>query len=275
MTLESILTDSNFVELGALQVTLIGWVVEDTTEYCFRWNSGYPIEVFYGDPMFDGSGDFAAENLIGHVGIDSSDDGFTSNSDDVVAGVLSTVTNLMKAEVVGPSFRHNGFGFAYEAILLNQQRQFEYIGNVLYYALVHEISEEGYHLASRFIGKPIKVTDYGGNALISIFDPNKNEQTHHLITPVGLPIESDQNMLFAEVLSSNGPSPFSADYYYAFVLFDAPQFHSPPIVLSFDANKSPELVDLSNRNEFTLKINSAQIEWLYKSIKQDMNSSQE
>jgi len=268
--LESILTDPNLVELGALHVTLIGWVVEDTTEHCFRWNSDYPDEVFYGDPMFDGSGDAEAERLLGPVGVLSSAPGFTADLEDVVAGVLSTVTNLMKAEVVGPSFRRHGFGFAYEAIVLNQERRFEYINNVLYYSIVHELSEEGRFLTSRFTGRLIKVADLGGISFIWIFNPDKNEQSYHLITPVGLPVELDQDALVAEIFSSTGPSPFSAAHYCAFLFFKAPNFSSPPFVEWFDESKSAELVDLSNRALFALNIDPERIEWMYRLIKEDM-----
>lgn len=70
--LESILTNPTFAsELGSWHVTLIGWIVEGTTAHCFRWNSLYPIEVFYGDPMYDGSGDFEAQRFLGDVGLHS------------------------------------------------------------------------------------------------------------------------------------------------------------------------------------------------------------
>lgn len=268
--LESILTDPNFVELGSRHVTLLGWIVEDTTAHCFCWNSDYPIEVFYGDPMFDGSGEFEARRLFGEVGIRSSDPIYVSDREDAVAGVLSTVTNLMKAEVVGPSFRHLGFGFAYEAILLNEEFRFEYINNVLYYSLVHELNDEGNYLSSRFTGKPIKVTDCGGNSLIFVYDPDRKEQSYHLIRPVGLPIQFDQEALIAELTSSQRVSPFSAANYCAFLSFEAPDFSSPPFVESFDGQKSLKLVDLTDPDVFTLKIDPARIEWTYRLIREDM-----
>lgn len=269
-TLESILTDPNFVDLGSLHVTLIGWIVEGSTAYCFRWNSDYPIEVFYGDLMCDGSGETEAKRLLGDVGIRSGDPGYISDREDVVGGVLNLVTNLMKAEVVGPTFRHHGFGFAYEVILLNEALQFEYITDVLYYSVVHELTDQGQYLSSKFTGKPIKVTDRAGCSLIFIFDPDRKEQSYHVINPIGLPVEIDQEKLIAELITNRHASPFVAANYCAFLSFVAPNFSSPPIVESFARNTSPDLLDLTDPDAFTLKINSAQIEWMYRIIRNDI-----
>jgi hypothetical protein len=268
--LESILTKPKFAELGSLHVTLIGWIVEDTTAHCFRWNSSYPIEVFYGDPMYDGSGDFEAHRFLGNAGPHSSDPNAMSDREDVVAGVLYTVTNLMKAEVVGPSTKHLGFGFAYEAILLNEERRFEYIDNILYYSLVHELDIAGRYLSSRLIGNQFKVTDRAGNSVIYVFDPERNCQSRYVITPVGLSPQTISEALIAQLAAEPTAFPISSAYYCSFLWFEAPDFICPPVVEYFGGEKSLELIDLSDPTIFSLKIDVGRVEWMYRCIKADM-----
>lgn len=270
--LELILTNPNFVELGSLQVNLIGWLVEDTKSHCFRWNSAYPAEVFYDEPMYDGSGDAEAYRYFGDVGIISSDSSFAANREQAVEGVLGAVTNLMKAEIVGPTFRHQGFGFAYEAILLGDSLRFEYIANILYYSMIHELDSEGLYLATRFAGKPIKVTEHKGNAIVWVFDQVRNAQSFHVIKPVGLPTGVDLDALLPKLIAERRSSPISADFYCAFLSFEAPGFSSPPIVEIVSGAKLPQLVNSNDASIFQLQIDPARIEWMYRSVKDDIGN---
>ena len=267
---ESILAQPEIIDLGSLSVTLIGWIVEDTSEYCFRWNSTYPSELFYDEAMYDGSGAEEAMHLLGERGIRSLDVKEFRDFENLATSMLGTVTNLMKAEVVGPSFRRFGFGFAYEAIMLNENRQFEYINNILYYALVHVMDDKGRYQTSRFIGKPMKVTERNGVAIVHKYDPDKNEQSLNVILPVGAVGDIDLPMLEKDYFSENYPSLFSADYYCSYIIFESPGFYSSPSTETFCGEKIKELVDKVAPSSFNLHVDPARIEWAYKLIKSDM-----
>lgn len=176
----------------------------------------------------------------------------------------------MKAEIVGPSTRHLGFGFAYEAILLNQELRFEYIDNIFYYSLVHELDIEGRYLSSRFVGKPFKVIDRAGNSVIYVFDPERNSQSRYVVRPVGLPLQTTSEALISQLALEPTTFPISSAYYCAFLQFEAPGFLCPPVVECFAGEKAFEFMDLSDPTIFSLKIDVGRVEWMYHCIKADM-----
>lgn len=53
--LENCLTSYGAEDFRDYSVYLVGWLIADG-DYCFGWNSSYPEQVFYGDPMVGGSG---------------------------------------------------------------------------------------------------------------------------------------------------------------------------------------------------------------------------
>jgi len=123
---------------------LVGWVVDlDGTQNCFRWRSDYPSEVFYGDPMYEGSGGSDAEALLR--------DGPTvppNEVDDVDEHLMrvcvcNAAMALMSEELRPSGKCRDAYGFAFEAIIF-QDGAFRYLSsNSLHYLVDIEYGENG------------------------------------------------------------------------------------------------------------------------------------
>lgn len=170
------------LHLGVFHVVIICWIVDHEGQHCFRWRSDYPKEFFVGCPMYDGSGEEVIEAIAGPKGLHDSSG--NSNVNPVVAA-LQVTTNLMKAEIFGPSTETFGFGFAYELLYLVDGFKFEYVDNVSYTGITYELDENGHYIGSSFSGAYYKYQSYGNLTAIFIYDPIARSQERHVITPTG------------------------------------------------------------------------------------------
>ena len=216
--LELCLRSYDVLELGSLAVRLVGWVVDDE-EHCFRWNSGYPHEVFYGEPMFDGSGDTTIETLTGLRFINDPLEPNLVSTKRAVDASLDIATSLVSDEVFNGINRRRGFGHAYEILYL-QGQEFEYVSDVLYVLLAFAASDEGV-LSGPKIRRPI----YKYRALeeLSVVDTlgENNERLIHLITAVGDSQSKSRAAAYARQLEQTPKKElhfgFESQYYCIFV----------------------------------------------------------
>lgn len=272
VTIESvraILTNPATSDLGIPHVSLVCWVIDSQGQHCFRWNSNYPNELFLGVPMYDGSGGSFAEALAG-TGLRDSSIPSSIHLDRAVHGALGVTTNLMTSEMLGPSTQPHGFGFSYEIILANNHR-FEYVDNILYFTVTHEIDSAGKYLRSHFTGSIYKYQSIENYSLINVYDPTKNTHNVHIVSPVGKQSKETLNALLHSTERLDYCFPFSSQYYCVFVRFNAPGFESPPLVL-IQGDHVPQnkgIFEVTAKNELLLQVNPDMTEWMYRTIRED------
>ncbi len=153
--LEDALTAYAADDFGHLGINLVGWLIADE-DYCFRWRSDYPIEVFYGDPMVDGSGAPACRRDFGEDGAGSHTSSKRNERDDLnrielneyhipesLHLSLNIATRLMSDEILSTGFyRSFSIGHAYEIIYLGNNG-FQYLDNLFYFVLTLHFDENG------------------------------------------------------------------------------------------------------------------------------------
>ena len=277
VTLESvkaILTNpATASNLRPLQVQLICWVVDGQGAHCFRWNSDYPHELFPGAPQYDGSGDSFVQALAG-VGLRDSATPEGTNPNRAVDGALSVTTELMRSEMLGPTNKPRGFGFAYEILCLVDGQRFEYVNNVLYYAITCELDGSGKYLRGGFFGSYYKYEAYGNFTAVYVYDPSTSTQSRYVVPPVGLYSEqAEADLLQRMAKPQYRPFPFDSDHYNAFVLLKAPNFSCPPTSMYFGkkAAQVHQIIDISKPNAISLRVPPDMVERMYREIRNDQN----
>jgi hypothetical protein len=274
VTLESvkgILTDPATSRLGTLQVSLICWVAERQGAHCFRWRSDYPHELFLGSPMYDGSGDSFVQALAGE-GLRDSASSKGTNPKRAVEGALHVTTELMWSEMFGPTTKPQGFGFAYEVLCLVDGQRFEYLNNVLYFAITCELDGSGKYMRGGFSGPVYKYEAHGNFTGLYVYDPSTRTQSRYVVPPVGLYSEQAETELLQRMAKPQyRPFPFDSDHYCAFVLLKAPNFSCPPTSMYFGrkAAQVHKIIDISKPNEISLKVPPDMVERMYRAIQDD------
>ncbi|BDI30939.1 hypothetical protein CCAX7_29900 [Capsulimonas corticalis] len=132
--LESVLTSYQVEDFGLLSIRLVGWII-DQGENCFRWNSEYPSELFYGEPMLDGTGAPFIDGFVGQGNIYDMEYPEAIDLEKAKEHCLFLATNLMSEEILKPgSTQSYGFGYAYEMLCLTESG-FQYIDELMYFVL--------------------------------------------------------------------------------------------------------------------------------------------
>lgn len=177
------LTGFDVSELGTLQVSLIGWVV-DEAERCFRWRSDYPGELFDLAAAFDGTGGDLIEAIVG-----KSDATVTPRDPvEVEAALLRALyvsTRLMGHESADPgNSAGRTFGHAYELVYWDGN-SFKYLDRVLYATVLVEIDHDATVLSIAFAGA---VYRYRSRQEVAIVDRlNGGERVLNLTTALADP----------------------------------------------------------------------------------------
>jgi hypothetical protein len=223
--------------------------------------------------MYDGSGTSLAHALAGPAGLRDSSTPNGANPDLVVPGVLNITTNLIISDFLGPSAASLGFGFAYEILRLVDGPRFEYVDNILYFAITHELDESGHFLRSDFCGSFYKYKASGNYTIVYVYDPSNKNQHIHIVTPIGRQSKQTEDDLLRRFDDPDYCFPFGSEYYCAFVRFKAPDFVSPPVVMVFpsDGAQSDHPIDISEKNVISLRVAPHMVEWMYKAIREDQN----
>ena len=221
VTLESvkgILTDPAASRLETLQVSLICWVADGQGAHCFRWRSDYPHDLFLGSPMYAGSGESFVQALAGE-GLRDSASPEGTNPNLAVKGALHVTRELMWSEMFGPTTKPQGFSFAYEVLCLVDGQRFEYVNNVLYFAITCELDGSGKYLRGGFSGPVYKYEAHGNFTGVYVYDPSTRTQSRYVVPPVGLNSKQEEDDLLQRMAKPQyRPFPFDSDHYNVFVL---------------------------------------------------------
>jgi hypothetical protein len=267
--LEDCLRRCKVAELGELSVRIVGWVV-DEREHCFRWNSAYSHEVFYDEPIFDGSGDDAIKTMIERRFVNDPKEPTLVSVERAVDAALDIAANLISDETFGGANRSQGFGHAYEVLYL-EDRAFHYVTDVLYVLLAFSASEHG-KLANPTLCRP--VYKYQALGELSVVDTlgDHNERLIQLITAVGDSRSKararDYARQFEQTAKSERHFGFESSYYCIFV-----QVVSGPLVghlLTTVQNKDwppDQRFIKATRNEFTVQLPATTLDELYSTLR--------
>ena len=170
-------------DFGQHSACLVGWLIAGE-DYCFRWRSDYP-EVFYGDPMIDGSGADACKSAF-----DDDDKNFCYSFDklsidepdkvDLNAALtrsLGIATHMMSAEILGTNFyRSLGVGYAYEILYLGDDG-FQYLENILYMVLTLQFDEQDNYVDTKIELPFCKYNSYKEYAVVQMIGSEATSAT--------------------------------------------------------------------------------------------------
>lgn len=226
-TLEKALTSINDYTEEIWNVHVIGWIF-DGEPHCFRWNSGYPSEVFFHHSHFEGSGEntfletFTAHtNLYAGPGVDSPE---------LVAqmGCLAMISKLIDKEIWTGVTLKESFGYCYEVIYLDGD-EFRFVDEVAY--PMWEIKKEraGYwYRAGPLIVKYKNVGKFSVVQTSHLYGELANSTHLDMVTPV-----FDEMKTFD--VAKLGRQSLASDYYCNFMRFeykDGNVFTGPLVVHS-------------------------------------------
>lgn len=124
------LTNFSVDDFGNFHTIIIGWLIDDGNHHSFRWNSGYPHELFWTDECFDGTGGEYFSSLIKHDNADESE--FVDVKTDAGRAILNTINKISQArfqETLYPEEWDSTFGMSYE-ILYYYEGSFRYIDSI-------------------------------------------------------------------------------------------------------------------------------------------------
>jgi hypothetical protein len=109
-------------------------------------------------------------------------------------------------------------------LCLVDSRRFEYVNNVLYFAITSELDGAGKYVHSDFYGPVYKYETHSNLTAVYTFDPSIRAQERHIIDPVGLCSPQASYDLLRRIGKLEYPFPFDSDHH--FVALKAPNFSS-------------------------------------------------
>lgn len=180
-TLEEFFTTFNTADLCQLSVHIIGWLITDTENCPFLWNSEYPGELFYDHPIFDGTGADVVAQQVGS-GFRGNFTDHTPLPDMPLTATLRVATELMKDEITDKINQTMGFGHAYEILYWNGER-WEYLDNIAYLVITIRLNEQEIAESYEITGSIYKYSTHGEFAVTEHFRLKDNHHHISIITP--------------------------------------------------------------------------------------------
>jgi hypothetical protein len=256
-------------DFGSMHVTLVGWMITDSDEDCFRWRSDFPSEVFTGDPMTDGSGDFLIDQNLGPSGLRHSPAASGEQPPDPVEAALSVAAELVRPELHGASNVPLGFGFAYELLALLDDRTFQYVGPVTYLGVSHRIALDGTYQGSSFLGPILTTTQLGDLTALYRFDPNHRADERHVVSAPDMAETTHLKSLAHELLSPAHRRPIADGYFCLLSYLICGDRPSPRLVMTGRVADNPVLRFDHSTSTLSLSIDPGMVEWMHGTIGKD------
>ncbi|RFC40807.1 MAG: hypothetical protein DID89_2727546503 [Candidatus Nitrotoga sp. CP45] len=261
-TLTRILTsDELHTDLASLQVVLVGWLVTDTEEICFRWNSTWHQEIFVseGEPFVDGTGEnqvlsslYANLPAADQMDLDGFDDG---------AVLVRIVGDLMRPELhIQPSV-NLGHGVAYEGAQLDDQRRFQHLPSTLFFALTHTMTREGKHHSTRVLDPVARVTHVQDAMVYDFSTHGGREALRHVILPVAGGMRTPSEWL--SICRQELPESPISEYYCEWQYFECPGFVSPNFPVIYRHARSSKRLRFVGRRGFASLTSPTETERLF------------
>jgi hypothetical protein len=179
--LERFFKDYPTKDLGSLSVQIVGWLVDDEP-LCFFWRSDYPLEIYYDQQHFVGSGAQTFKEML-------STRSFVGSNRELKGVEAAIFLSLMKSssliadEILFGLNRQQGFGFAFEIVYFDGL-QFRFVDNILYSAadvFYDPISRQIHH---RFYPVTVKYRSFNDFSVIQLNDLAEPRTQLFAVTPV-------------------------------------------------------------------------------------------
>lgn len=256
-------------DLASLEVQIIGWVI-DIVPYCFRWNSGWPHELFYHPFHYGGSG----SELLEQANIGSEIGSSPSGEPDLPCGkrrVTDLIGHLLAEEALGHDLQQYGFGHAYD-FLYYSGTEFCYMPQTLVSIIQFDMDGNGMISRISLNNTCYKIQSIANETVVQIHSTNDHTTHIEIISnlwtknPEQLPEIRDYLKGLQQNVTLNSGYKFSYDSdYYSFILhfFETdssrclPNF--PLIPMSFEKGasgdyftieESDNIVSFSFRSDF-------------------------
>lgn len=256
---KQLLTEDLQVDCGNLSIHLIGWIVDENEKFCFRWNSSYPIELYFSHSMFDGSGEPFAKKIISEQGIistEKSDEAPDSNW--LEKALLITCGRLMNTEIFEKSISHDFYsGFCFESIFFSEEKKFKEIDEILYFGMTFTFDENNRAISSTLTDKIIKYESIGKVSKVSVSTKSLNTTEIHLITEPG-----DENTDYYK--SYGSWSGFLSKFYCIGIKLESPT-HKPfySILIDIPKDGESEITKRTTKENLGVNISRSLIEQIY------------
>lgn len=207
---EDVLTSFSAEDFGASNAHLIGWIVDEESR-CFRWNSGYPKELFYDSHHIDGTGEQYFLNLLTAK---RPGGGRGEGPQYSVLVALNAVNEAITQEVLNPDDWDKSFGFCYE-LLYFHRGSFAYVDSVTFFMSNYhwdETTKTGEVELGPIISKYTNLSE------CAIFQRMEFDQTNRVVELVNYPITPTFDPMRHMDLSGM-PQELASEFYANYVIF--------------------------------------------------------
>ncbi len=267
--LEETLTGFKEADFNPLSVNLIGWIITEE-QLCFRWRSDWPYELFYGAPLYDGSGGEVIQKFAGASEIYDVRNPNVKDLELAIDTCLTFTTNRMSLEMAVTPDRLT-FGHSYE-ILYFADCEFHYVNDILYLALAIRVDEQGGLASVEFHNVFYKYRVFGEYSVTERHEQERGTRID-IIQPLGV----DSKTVALELshsLTANYQFQMASQFYCIFLRIFSPDYASPPMALLERANVRDEnrLIHVED-DGLSFRLPDAFIKWIYDTIKADSASS--
>lgn len=263
--LEETLTSLEKHKGESLFVVIIGWLIGEE-QFCFRWRSDWPNEIFYGEPLYDGTGDAVIEKFAGPTEIRDKENPNLADLELAVDECLNFTTHRMSMEMSADR-NHLTFGHAYE-IVYYANSEFHYVDDILYLGLTIQFDEQGKITAEEFSNVVYKYRVFGEYSVTERHEQGIGTEID-VILPLGIESTTEAERL-GRSLATNYQFSMASQFYCVFLRFLSPTHVSPPIALIHRANvpKDKRLIEVED-NALLFKLHEPFIRWMHDTIKAD------
>lgn len=233
----------------SLRINIIGWVIEDGEQYCFRWKSKVPTELELCEPCFDGTGAFLLEKYMPN-NINANDGG--SSLLEAKHECLTVAAELMGDEFIFKNYqRFFSFGHGYD-ILIYEENEFKYIDNITYTALKFNLDADGNVLNSQQSESFQKYLTQGEFSVTQTVSP-KTGNSIEIIHPIGINKPQTAEMIKRSLRNNVVYSSARSKYYCLFISIESPDFYAFPTTLVISDHELPRRIN-ANADDYESRI---------------------
>lgn len=274
--LERILTKDITIDCGKLSINIIGWIA-DEDNYCFRWNSAYPNEIYYDESMFDGSGEEMARTVVTGHDIEVEDPELSSD-EAIRCALLATCGRFMNTEVFGQSLQKKySSGISYEALFLNKKGTFEYLENILYFGITCNFDENKNCIRAELSEIYFKYETIGRySTKLGIYNYKTGYKDIHVITAPGVRTSLSAGLGPNSILKNDLFSfSFESDFYCIGLKFKSPSYKTEySLLIDYAKNGKSRHIEAATESGIKLNLSINELEHLHHLFCAESDSTQ-
>jgi hypothetical protein len=239
-TLVDFLRSQTGWEEDKFTIFLTGWVVKPEV-LCFRWNSAWPQEVFFGDRFFDGSGDEVFEALVNEPVSSSIGPRIESNREQAIYSVLAKVGKLISHEVLTGETLRSRFGYCYEVAYFDGEN-FRYVDEVTYLSWLVRISNSDPRYQAIPSPAIVKYKNFGEYSAVQTVRLDAGSDIHTFFEVVTPAYSATPELDPAKI----GPLPTNSNLFCNILQINAPTFNGVAALVNAESDKSFMTFEIRN-----------------------------